>query len=382
MPLMKRVLFPLALVAALLAAVPAAHAAPRKVPQGFYGAMWDREAKRAPADEQDQQWGLMAASGVETVRTVFSWAHAQPDAFAPPNLAETDALVSLAARHNIELLPIVHETPVWAARNPGVHGSAPAAVDAYTAYLRTLVGRYGPAGTFWVEHPELPKLPIRAWQIWNEPHLGDYWYTGNRGKNAWAREYAQLLKASKPAIEGIDPGATIVLAGLADFAWRHLDRLNRYGIRRYFDVAAINFFTSRPKNVMKGVRYFRRALGRGNERKKPIWLTETTWPAGMGRVPEPNVSWQRAWYTDDAGMASRLRGLYRLAAKNRRKLKLQRVYWYTWASAYRDGDLFDYAGLVRYSDGGFITQPALEAYTLSAQAHQGCVKTAAGVCAP
>jgi hypothetical protein len=173
-----------------------------------------------------------------------------------------------------------------------------------------------------------------------------------------------------------------VLAATADFAWRHLTRLNEQRVRRYFDVAALNFFTSRPKNVMKGVRYFRRALRRGGERRKPIWITETTWPAARGRVPNPSVPWQRTWHTTDEGQAGRLRALYSFAARNRRKLRIGRVYWYTWASAYGDGDLFDYAGLTRYAGGAFEPRLALQAFTASAQALQGCVKTPEGACEP
>jgi hypothetical protein len=147
-------------------------------------------------------------------------------------------------------------------------------------------------------------------------------------------------------------------------------------------VAALNFFTSRPKNVMKGVRYFRRALARGRQKRKPIWVTETTWPAAQDRVPPPSVAWQRSWYTTDEGMASKLTDLYRRAARKRRRFRIGRVYWYTWASSYSDGDLFDYAGLNRYSGGVFEPRPSLQAFTASAQSLQGCVKTPEGVCSP
>jgi Beta-galactosidase len=377
MPSMRPVLILIALVVALIAAlVPAANAAPRKVPHGFHGVMWDRAATRAPAADLEQQWTLMAQSGVESARTVFSWAQAQPNEGVAPDLTATDQVVSLAARHGIKLLPIVIDTPGWAAKRP-VHGAPPAHIGAYTAFLRTLVLRYGPGGSFWAENPDIPRRPLREWQIWNEPHLDFYW---NSKGNSWARGYAPLLRASNRAIKGVDRGATIVLAAMADFAWRHLDRLNRHRIRRHFDVAALNFFTSRPKNVMKGVRYFRRALARGREKSKPIWITETTWPAAQDRVPPPSVPWQRSWYTTDEGMAANLTELYNRAARNRRKFGLGRVYWYTWASAYADGDLFDYAGLNRYSGGVFEPRPSLQAFTESAQRLQGCVKTPEGAC--
>jgi hypothetical protein len=382
MPTVPRSPARLLVLAVALAGLALPMAADARVPQGFYGVMWDRAATQAPADEQEAQWSLMAQSGVESVRTVFSWASAQRLPGIPTNFEATDRLVEMASRHNIKLVPVVLGTPTWAAQLPGEAGSPPAKVEDYTAYLQQLVLRYGPAGSFWDHRPDLTRRPLREWQIWNEPHLGVYWNTKGRDDNAWAPEYAALLRASKRAIEDIDPGATIVLAGLADFSWKHLARLFRHRIRRQFDVAAFNLFTGRPRNVLTGVRLFRRALRRGGMRRTPIWLTETTWPAGKGRVPRPKPAWQRAWYTTDEGMASRLRAVYSLAARNRKRFGLERLFWYTWASAYRDGDLFDYAGLVRYADGVFEARPALEAYAASARRHQGCAKAPDGTCLP
>ena len=44
----------------------------------------------------------MAKSGVESVRTVFSWAAAQPVAGQPPSFTDTDHVVALAAAHRID----------------------------------------------------------------------------------------------------------------------------------------------------------------------------------------------------------------------------------------------------------------------------------------
>jgi polysaccharide biosynthesis protein PslG len=224
------------------------------------------------------------------------------------------------------------------------------------------VQRYGPSGSYWAENPELPPAPLREWQVWNEPHLQYYWNTEGRGRNAWPREYVRLLKASKPAIEQVDPGATVVMAGLADFAWRHLGRLYRAGVRGHFDVATFNLYTSRPRKVLTGMKLFRRSLRRGGQPRKPMWLTETTWPAAKDRVPIPRPAWQRAWYTTDAGMSRRLRALYVLGIRSRRRFRLERLYWYTWSSGYRDGDLFDYSGLVRWVAGDFEPRPALNTF--------------------
>jgi hypothetical protein len=361
---MLRTLIASVLAVAGLATAPAAQA---RVPEGFFGVTWDREATHAPEAEQDAQWALMAGHGVETVRIVFSWARAQPVPGQPFDFGETDRVVARATRNHIRLLPLVLRTPAWAASIPDELGSPPERFGDYTAYLRALVSRYGPEGSFWDENQKMPRRPLREWQIWNEPHLDVFWSTKGRRPNTWAPEYARLLKDSKQAIESIDPGATIVLASLADFAWDHLDRLNRSKIARHFDVAALNLFTARPKFLIKGILYFRRALKRGGARHKPVWVTETTWPAAKNLVSVPETAWQRAWHTTDTGMARRLRSAYRLAARFANRLLIRRVYWYTWSSGYRNGDLFDYAGLVRYQGGEFERRPALAAYSAVAR---------------
>jgi hypothetical protein len=379
MPRMQRLFILLAAALALLAIVPSAQAAKRKVPHGFFAVMWDRDATSAPDADQEQQWALMARSGVESVRTVFRWASAQPQP-GVTDFSHTDRVVGLAAAHGIDLVPVVRGTPGWAALNPYAGGSPPADPSTYAAYIQALIGRYGPQGTFWTEHPELPRHPVRAWQIWNEPHLNVWWNTDGRSPDAWAPEYAALLKATYPVVKAADPGAKVVLCALADYAWSHLAKLNKSKIGRYYDIAAVNLFTPKPGNVMRGVRIFRKQMRRGGARRKPVWLTEATWPAGKGRVSRPATSWQRAWYTTDRGMAQRVGDLYKLAVKNRRKLRIGKVVWYTWSSQYADNDLFDYAGLNLLSAGVSQQRPSLAAYAASARRYEGCAKTVAGRC--
>jgi hypothetical protein len=379
MPYMQRFFVLTAATLVLLSAWSQPALAKREVPRGFYGVMWDRDATDAPAVDQEAQWALMARSGVESVRVVFSWAQAQPEP-GVTDFTATDAVVALAVSHGIKLVPVVRTTPVWAMADPPVLGAPPAHPSDYAAFMTALIGRYGPSGSYWVEHPELPKAPLRVWQIWNEPHLKVWWNTSKRGANAWAREYAELLKSSKAAIDAADPGATVVLAALADYAWQHLARLNRFKIGRYYDVAAINLFTARPGYVIRGMRYFRHFMARGGAARKPLWLTEATWPAGKGRVARPVAAWQRSWYTTDQGMAKRVRKIYDVTARYRRKLRIGRVVWYTWASAYAADDLFDYSGLVRFSGGEYEQRPALAAYAASARRHEGCAKSSLGTC--
>src|SRR5919198_86667 len=259
MPRMQRPAILAVLTAVLLVVAPAAQAATKpRAPKGFFGVMWDRAALRGGAEHQEAQWALMRRSGVESARLVFSWAAMQPTPTGPDDYSRMDQRVAAAARHGIRVLPVVLYTPDWARRYPDRQASPPERPSDYAAFMARLVQRYGPGGTFWAEHPELHALPIRHWQIWNEPNFDFYWYTPEQG--GWAHEYAELLRQAKLAIRTEDPGAQIVLAGLADASWRVLSRAYGGGIRGAFDVASINIFTGRPGFVMAAVRLNRRVL--------------------------------------------------------------------------------------------------------------------------
>ena len=376
---MRRGLFILLVVALALTGALPAEAAKRRAPQGFYGAMWNRAGTAAPAAQHDAEFALMARSGVETVRTLFDWSAAQP-APGVTSFTETDRIVALAAAHRIDLLPVVIYSPAWAAEYQDNRGSPPLAPSDYAAYLTKLVGRYGPRGTFWAEHPELPKVPIRHWQVWNEPHLVKYWYV--EGGSIWSNGYTQLLRAAHGAIKRADPGATVVTGGLASFPWKYLNAIYRAGGRGAFDAVGINFFTSNPKNVIRGVRLTSKVLRSHHQKRKKVWLTEVTWPAAKGQAPGLlRADWQLRWQTVPAGMAARLSELYKRAVRVRRRDGLGRVYWYTWATKYSGDDIFDYDGLLRWDGGAFQPQPALKAYVKSARSYQGCRKTSAGRCA-
>ena len=377
---MIRVLAILAVVAVWLAAVPAAEAAKRRVPRAFHGVMWDGPVVNGSARQLDSQWALMARSGVESVRTVFDWSHTQPTAGGPLDFSDSDQKVALASRHGITLLPVVLYTPFWAARDPEAFGAVPANPADYAAFMRELVLRYGPDGSFWRERPNLPKRPIRDWHIWNEMHFDIYWDVGQAGRTRWATEYVALLRAAAPAIKGADPGARVVLGGLAEISWDNLALLYREGAQGLFDVATLHIFTGDVRFVMRGASFMRRVMRRNGDARKPLWITETTFPAGKGKARRPRLAWQRQWYSTERGAAKRLQALYRLGAKRRRRLRLERIYWVTWASSYRGNVLFNYTGLVRYRGKRVQTRPLLAGFRASARRLQGCAKTRRGAC--
>src|SRR5919108_3092544 len=211
----------------------------------------------------------MARNGVESVRMVFSWARIQPTPDGAPDWSETDLLVAQAARRRIRLLPVVMYAPRWARRYPDRGASPPASVYDYTTFLGQLVERYGPDGTFWFDHPELRRVPLRSWQIWNEPHLQYQWDVREGDGEDWPSGYADLVRAADGALDFYDPGARVVLAGLSNFAWRELATLYRQGLRPYFDVVALQVYTGKPENVIRAVRFMRGTMRRRGDRRKP-----------------------------------------------------------------------------------------------------------------
>src|SRR3954453_4022979 len=274
-----RALLPVAAVCAGLAAAPA-EAAPAR----FFGVVYDRDVAGAAPTIQDGQFTLMKRTGVRTIRNVFSWAEAQPDADQPPDLSRTDALVARAARNDIEILPIVMYAPAWARMDPMDDASPPRDNADYVAFLDALVARYGPSGSFWPEHPDVPKRPLRTWQIWNEPQLRYQWSETN-----WEQGYGQLLHAAHDTLKKDDPGCTIVLAGATNFAWDALESLYKKGaIKGEFDVAALHPYTGSAGRVLEASRLFRAVLKKHGDGRKPLWITELAWPASKGRLKPPN----------------------------------------------------------------------------------------------
>jgi hypothetical protein len=360
----------------MLAIAPAAGAADgEQAPKRFAGVVYDREIHTAPQSLQRQQWATMALSGVESARVLFMWEAAQRQEGDPISFAHSDVLVEEAARHGIDLLPIVMYAPGWArlANHPS---SAPRDNADYTRYLRALIRRYGPAGSFWRTHPKVPRRPVRAWQIWNEPHLEWQFHPAE----GWAERYGALLRASYRAVKAADPGARVVLGGLVNDAWRTFEKLSRRGgIGGSFDVAALHAYAGDPDDFVEVLRRFRAALDANGARKRPIYMTEAGASASAGVLHAPDQSY---FQVTQEGMRrlvpAAFKRLARVAAANR----LERVYWYTWASGYSaDMTIFGFAGLNAYERGGDVFGlPGLDGYRKMARELQGCAKDTKARC--
>jgi hypothetical protein len=362
---MLRLLAFLALAAVLLLAPAAApaHSAPAP-PKGFFGVMVNGPLDD-PAVDLDAQAADMKADGVQSWRVEFSWdlIEPQPGQF---DWAATDRKVLSAASHGIDVLGLALRAPGWANGGAGNPFTPPVKDSDYAAYLRALIGRYGPSGSLWGEHPEIAKRPVRSWEIWNEPNLKDYFT-----KQPFAKPYAALLRAAYPAVKSADPGATVLMASMANYSWRDLAKLlDVPGPKLRFDAAGAHPFSGRPSNALKIVRLNRQALDHRGYGKVPLWLTELTWSSAKGKKQPLTQNWE----TTESGQAQRLTDIYKLLLRDRTKLKLARVFWYTWATVDNGSpNSFDYSGLRSVlPGGGFRDKPALGAFrTVALAAERG-----------
>ncbi len=355
-------------------------AAAARVPEGFIGMNLGQYAF-APTLDPPSQFDRMVASGVESTRIVFSWKDAQPypsaavlptdqaDAFTPgvggvpTSFAATDQAVTLAASHGLSILPVVIYTPAWEERpHPAADFGLPKSNATYASYLETLVARYGPAGSFWRSNPQLPRVPIRSWQIWNEPNTSTRWPI-----QPFAKTYLAMVSAARTAIRRADPGAKVVLAGMPNYSWRDLETIYRVrGARRLFDVVAIHPYTAQPSGVITILRRARAVMRRYGDGRKPMIVSETGWPSSFGHSPE-----HYPFDTTPQGQAKRLAALLPLLAKNRRALGLISFDVYTWADT-DSGHSFNYSGLLRLHGLTLTPKPAFAAFEHAALALESC----------
>jgi Beta-galactosidase len=374
-------------LAVLVTAATPAEAAKRKVPFGFFGTVLTQSHVEQMSDSAlDLQMAAMARAGVESVRYAFSWLEIEP-AQGAYNFAESDRVVAAAARHGLDLLPIVLHTPRWASTQPAsstFYLFAPTDPQLYAGFLRVLIGRYGPRGSLWATSGT-PRVPIRSWQIWNEQAADFFWAT-----RPWPPSYVRLLKAAYRAVHSADRGATVVLGSLAGITnsdpWDQLRLLYRAGARGFFDAVSLHFFSAAPSvrltasQTVRIARLIRREMRRARDRNKKVWFTELTWTAAKGKIGRQHLL---GFETTPRGQAARLRAVFSRLARDRRREGIGRVYWYTWASEYvpqfvpgGPGALtFQYSGLNRVAGGNFTPLPLLRTYRRTVARYEGCRKT-------
>jgi hypothetical protein len=339
-------------IAALLISLPVPAAA-RALPAGFFGI-----APQTSLSDADTQY--MSAGGIESIRVPVSWASVQPTPAAAYDWSSFDDVVTVAARARIRVLPFLLATPSWLEpRQTTLPVRTAAEQKAWVAFVKAIVGRYGPKGAFWAEHgpgtPEpLPLRPIRNWQIWNEANFYYFAFPAS------PLPYAKLLRITSPAIKGIDPGAKVILAGLfgkpdvgGSKGMPGVNFLSRLytipGVAADFDGVAVHPYAFNQSLLKVSVEGMRRVIT-ANHDNASLYVTEIGW----GSQNDPQ---QVAFERGPAGQAKELRLAYRYLISNQRRLGLRGVYWFSWKDLPESCSFCDSVGLFD-AGSGFVPKPA------------------------
>jgi hypothetical protein len=128
---------------------------------------------------------------------------------------------------------------------------------------------------------------------------------------------------------------------------------------------ALHPYTGRPRNVIKLIEFSRREMRRYGDRRKPVWLTELSWPASKGKtrgVP--------GFVTTERRQAARLKLALRLLARSRKRLKIERVVWYTWLSLEGGRNSFAWSGLRRVRGKRVVTARSFRVFRAAARRYE------------
>ncbi|MDX6657007.1 MAG: polysaccharide biosynthesis protein PslG [Solirubrobacteraceae bacterium] len=353
-------------VVALAAAIscciaPTAEAAPSPPPSGFYGV-----AASGPVLDGrvslTRELRRMRSNGVEQISVSLYWSQVEPSGppdVAPEDWSELDTVVAKAAAKHLRVLPVVVGAPAWARLDATLPFSPPADPAAYGAFVGRAAARYGRGGTFWKAHKSLPSLPIRDWQIWNEPSGGNgvddpsiFW----QDAAPWADRYVAMLKASRAALRQADPSARVVLGGLLGRSWDALSLLYAHGAGPYFDILGVHPYTGHADRVDDLILKCLSVLNSHGDRRKRVIATELGWPS----FNSPSYKQVGATQTAKDQRQYAYKMLHELSSEHK-ALRLDAIFWFTWMTTDTSAnDAFDYSGLTRFTvKHTVVAKPAL-----------------------
>jgi polysaccharide biosynthesis protein PslG len=309
----------------------------RHVPTNFFGVQ-PGPTRIDPADA-----AKIGATGIGTVRIGFSWLWVQPRP-GPYNWTRVDQQVGILAAHGVEALPTLTGTPSWVADKPTTAPiGSPQKKRPWKAFVAAAVRRYGPGGAFWrpgllrnspfhrVCHCDAPPVPIKSWQVWNEPNL-EHYYTPKPSPDA----YASLLRITHSAIRTTGIPARVVMAGLSIGGTPEdidpIPFLNRLyavdGVKDTFDAVSIHPYARKLSGMRSVLTAVRKVVKNHGDRKTPMYITEVGWGSAA-----PN----------EFGTTKGIRGQRRIVERSmkmllrkRKQWRLKRVYWFFWRDPPKD----------------------------------------------
>jgi polysaccharide biosynthesis protein PslG len=314
-PTVRLVAAPLVL---MVLGLPSAASAARPAPD-FLG-ITSEDAFAGSDAHREKTFTDLAASGVRLVRQPFNWSTIESTS-GRYELGPYDRFVSAAARHGIRVMPILFDAPRFRERAATSGSPPPRSFRDMVTFAQVLWWRYGPKGSLWRQHPALPEVPIRSWQVWNEPSIRRYW-----PPKPSAAQYGRMLRQVGSILSAVDPSAEVVTAGIPASRLAGTVPFKRYvrGLGRAevpFDTLAVNAYARSVGELVRNLRAARRMLDRSGRRRTKIWITELGWS---------DTGPRSRFRAGSRGQARLIDRAFRAIERERGRLRLRGVVYHSW----------------------------------------------------
>jgi hypothetical protein len=267
---------------------------PQQIPRSFFGMHIHHAGDTTP-------WPAVPMAEWRLWDAYVAWPNLEP-LKGQWRFDTLDKYIALAAEHNVGLVLPLGLSPAWASARPDEKSvyrpgfaAEPKNIEDWRVYVSE-VARHC-------------KGRIRAYEIWNEPNLKQFW-TGTVDQIlVLTREAFQIIRSVDPQALIVSPSAT------QENGTEWLAEFLRKGGGDFVDVIGYHFYVAPqpPEATVPLVLKVKRVLAEHGAAGKPIWNTETGW-----FMPKPFPSEElAAAYLARAYLVNWAAGV-------------QRFYWYSW----------------------------------------------------
>ncbi len=305
----------------------------------------------SPPAARRREIALMQQAGVTWVRIVLNWYAAEPGKgrYNEEYLRGMESLLDEIRAAGMQVMLLVLATPPWANASGWQH--PPLRMRDIGEFVGYAVRRFSSR--------------VGHWEIWNEPDWHEFWKPAPD-----ARAFVEMLREAYAAGKAADPKAVFISGGLAGNNVDYLRQMYALGARPFFDILGVHPYVFRrspdeihphTRNSFNGIAELRRIMVASGDSRKPIWITEMSWPTNR-RAPGATGDW-----AEGVSHATQATYLFRAYEKISQEYPFIKVaMWYNLRDKGTDPTLaYHNYGLVQNN---FEPKPAYAAYQRQARA--------------
>lgn len=185
-------------------------------------------------------------------------------------------------------------TPPWAAGGSTTYDKPPTDYNDLYVYARAVAQRSIAMG-----------MPIRNWEVWNEPNNGAGTWTGTHA------QMVQMAKAIHAGVKSVDPSFNVLTPSPQGNATVWMNGYLAAGGGAYADTMAFHGYTfNTPETILSLISNYKAVFATYGQSGKPIWDTEAM-----------------DLRTSDPALQARFLAIYYLVHK---AAGVDRLYWYAY----------------------------------------------------